>query len=472
MRKNSLFLIVVALYFSFLSTLHCQQMPRDIMQAYQSDDITRAIELADRSVELSQKGTDQEGLWNSFMIRAFLKNTTGDFYGAIEDSEQALELAAKLSTGHPGSRRVRFFEGRSLCWLGWAYKNLGRYDAAEKFFKRAVELGKDGERILIPAVWGFGYQEIGIIALRRGNLKEARAILEETTNYASSHQIHVGVAEGGAALAQIALLQGRYSEAEALANQSVEAAITCGCSTYNQLIARLILAEASYAQRASRPGQQILDLITQVEDDARSAGVQPVLARAMIMHSQLLPAKEFSKKSELLHEASDILRRIDSEYQAQGAQALGKHYLDTSYDSKARRYLERGLKISASMLQDIDHSMIRSDLAALEVLTGDTKSALVKLNGSLEVARQGNLLVEQLRLHQQIALIYEQENLTNLAVDHYQAALEVLASLLTVDASAETKQSYLQQQEELLLRASLIQRHPGVLTVRTELSGL
>lgn len=338
-------------------------------------------------IKYALKKNDPNYLWQSYMYVAWVNSQIGDHKEALRLSNLALEVAQRFL-------KDPFHVGRSFCWLGWSYTYLGLYDLALHFYQKAAELGGKNGKIEVVHVWGLANQEIGALYARRGQFKKAKTYLEMTTNYARQNGIDVGVAEGGASLSEIAMLEGRLDDAESLGREAVVAGINCGCSPFNTGKAKVNYARAlfekskldpSLSDKAFRKINEALEFAKQHSDPFNTAASQILLSKA-------LPADQFREKLDLAQSASYLLE--GSELRGNASARLGELFLEQEQNDLADFYLKQGLEVNRALFRQIDNAYLLADIANLKGLEGQTKEELIKLvEASDKAALSGATLV-------------------------------------------------------------------------------
>ena len=319
--------------------------------------------------------------WEHLMYVAWLEESTGNHKAAFDLAKRAWELA--IADGNS------FKVGRSLCWLGWSATSLGLYQLALELYEAAIELAEAaGGRDKLPAVWGLATQEKGAVLAKMGELDAGAALIEETTDYARKHGIAVGVAEGGAHLARIALQRGNWSEATARADEALLAAEDCGCSAYNTNRARLVRArialerariDPKYASEAEHRIRGALEQAKQVSDKRHVAEAQLLLSRA-------IDDRDLETRIELVQAAAETLHEMKSELRGTADGRLGALLLGTDQLDLAGFHLESGLSINLDLGRKLDAAYILGDLAEIDLLANDPSAHLEKWMESADQA--------------------------------------------------------------------------------------
>ena len=382
---------------------------------------------------ISETGTLSQR-WDHAMFVAWLAESMGHHKAAMGYSRTALEFANQLGSS--------FKIGRSLCWLGWSATSLGLYPLALEFYDAAIEQATDSEgRTREPMVWGLATQEKGSVLAKMGELVAGAALIETTTEYAREHGILVGVAEGGAHLARIALRRGDWVEARARAEEALIAAEDCGCSAYNTNRARLTLArillersrvDPRYRSEAEARTRDALEAAKKVSDRRHMAEAQLLLSRA-------IDREDLQTRIELVNAAAKSLHGIGSELRGTADGALGALMLEADRATLAGVYLQSGLEIDEDLLRKLDAAYILGDLAEIDRLSNDSSAHLEKWMESAERAESSGAW--PLAAESQERLSEELLRLGFLSLSRHwgQKALESIGRLLEVAEAPERR---------------------------------
>jgi tetratricopeptide (TPR) repeat protein len=334
---------------------------------------------ADLKVAL-ETGTPSQR-WQHMMHVAWLEESIGNHEAAFRLAERALVVASQ--DGNP------FRVGRSLCWLGWSATSLGLYPLALEFYDAAIEQATDGNGgNQIPAVWGLATQEKGAVLAKMGELEAGAALIEETTEFARRNNIDVGVAEGGAHLARIALRRGDWVEAAARAEEALIAAEKCHCSAFNTNRARLVKArvvlersriDPRYTSEAEAQIRAALAEAERVSDRRHVAEAQLLLSRA-------IGDRDLESRIALVSAAAETLHSLGSELRGSADGELGALMLASDRPDLAGIYLESGLQINRELLRKLDAAYILGDLAEIDLAANDSTAYLEKWMKSADQA--------------------------------------------------------------------------------------
>lgn len=372
--------------------------------------------------------------WEHAMFVAWLAESMGSHQAALRYARTALDIASELDSS--------FKIGRSLCWLGWSATSLGLYPLALEFYDAAIEQATDSEgRTREPMVWGLATQEKGSVLAKMGELVAGAELIETTTEYAREHGIRVGVAEGGAHLARIALQRGNWAEARARAEEAVIAAEDCNCSAYNTNRARLTLArvmlersrvDPKYRPEAEARIRDALEAAEKVSDRRHMAEAQLLLSRA-------IDAAELQQRIELVNAAAESLHGIGSELRGIADGALGALMLEADRAPMAGVYLQSGLEINEELLRKLDAAYILGDLAEIDLLSNDPSAHLEKWMDSAERAESSGAWPLAAESQERVSEEFLRLGLMSLSRHWGQKALETIGRLLEIAEDPERR---------------------------------
>ncbi len=334
--------------------------------AYRAGRIADARALARAELTAAEAAGADSAFWTQLMHVAWLDEAVGEHHAALQYANRALTIAHRIGEPYP--------IGRSLCWIGWSYTSLGLYELALEFYGRAIEIGteKDGEVAIVP-VWGLATQETGAIYARMGRLDEAAALIERTTDFARRRGIDVGVSEGGAHLAAIAIERGELGAAAELAEESLLASLRCDCSPTNTARALVVVARVAREQsrRNSKFRGDALDKARAALEYAGRHGNRRHIAEAKLLLSQTVDPDDFEQRVRLVSEAVELLTGTESELRGTAQADLGRLFLERDHIDVAEGYLRNGLEINRELFRRLDNAYVLADLAEVDSLRGN-----------------------------------------------------------------------------------------------------
>jgi tetratricopeptide (TPR) repeat protein len=392
-------------------------------ELYSQGKIEEAEEAFLEETRIAEKREDPLVLWKTYMGISWYYAVTSRHNEAIEYANRALAIGK--------SKNEKYLIGRSLCWLGLSYERLGYHEVAKEMFTNALRLSlKDGKPYLIM-VWGLAQQELGALAWKTGDIKTARKALTETLDVARSNNILVGIAESGAALAEVALDQGNISEADSLSEEALSAAIEGQCNEYNTARAKLVrgkvLAAHARTPESKRAAKEFLEETVQYGLRTKSI---PVAAEAKLLLSNLLREGQVQERRALVEEALSMLDATGDEGRGTARAELGKVLLDDRQTALAEFYIQQGFEINTKLFRERDNAYVTTHRAAASALPGKEKQSLQTLLdavGRAEATGQKRLLVDTTF---QLATQYEQLGYDLLALQSANTAHESLVQLL------------------------------------------
>ncbi len=360
---------------------------------------------------------DKRMLWHAYMSVAWFEDEVSEHRNAIEHSNKALEIAAELNDP--------FMIGRSLCWLGWAYAGLGMYDAALAFYTNAAELGAPNGEIVHPHVWGLATQEIGAIKFKMGQTAEAKKYLKQTYTYATEHEIDVGIAEGGAHLAEIALAEGDYSNAEKFSKKAVDAAERCNCSPYNLTRARVVRAKAELERSRFEPTRiaKARDMFNDLLADCEKLEHKRCLAETKLLISKTLPADRFDERYTLVMSAFETLANAESELRGVAEVEAGRLFLETENVRLAELYVKNGIKVDESMLRKTDKAAAALTLAEIEGRLGNEPEKAAQLAEAIKAAKKNVALPLILEAELKLVELLDEQGYDRASLEEIDGAL-------------------------------------------------
>ncbi len=343
--------------------------PPSSYELYAGGEAQKALSQAHADLEAVLETGAPNQRWQHTMHVAWLEESVGNHKAAFRLAESALGLASQ--EGNP------FMIGRSLCWLGWSATSLGLYPLALELYDAAIEQAKNaGGRDQIPAVWGLATQEKGAVLAKMGELEAGAALIEETTEFARQNNIRVGVAEGGAHLARIALRRGDWVEATARAEEALIAAEECNCSAYNTNRARLVRARITLERSRIDPRytSEAEAQIRAALAEAKKVSDRRHIAEAQLLLSSAIGDRDLEARIALVSAAAETLHSLGSELRGTADGEFGALMLASDRLDTAGFYLESGLQINRELLRKLDAAYILGDLAEIDLAANDSSA--------------------------------------------------------------------------------------------------
>jgi len=154
---------------------------------------------------------DRASIADLYNDRGVVAEEAGDFAEALKYYRQAYGLRQQLD--NPTSL------AESLNNIGFASYRMGDFDNASVYWKQAMEqYQKLGDHNGILHI----QQSIGLLDIARGQFAKARKDLVDSLDYAESHQLPEESAVAQVSLTELNLLEGRYADASASAEQAAK----------------------------------------------------------------------------------------------------------------------------------------------------------------------------------------------------------------------------------------------------------
>lgn len=410
----------------------------DARARFQSD-----LESARKSIlnVIPRLGRSRE--WQALINLAWFEDEVGEHGRAVDYSNQALEIATDL--------RSDSMIGRSLSWLGWGYSHQGLYEMAEQFYINAVDLGAPGGKIRHPMIWGMSTQELGALKFKMGDVDAGIKMVEETFGFAKKHGVDIGVAEGGAHLAEMYLQKGNLGKAKEYADETAAAAERCSCGPLKISRAKLVLAKIA-AERARTDARGISDakgLAEQARTYAVKISDPHSEAEAMLLLARLEPAHNFSFRYDLVTKALELLTNKNSELRGLAELEVGHTLVDEGKPDLAKFYLKNGIRINKEMLRQVDKSFALVELAKVEGLKGDRREYLEKIESAYKAAKKSGSDRDAFESAQILAIEYSSLGYSKLSLKYAQAGLKILERMIQAETDSERRHGLEQRQLEL-----------------------
>ena len=437
MRNHGILVLMFVLFLQDIQSVGAEtRRPFELFKAGESEAARRGFEA---EFNAARSSGDKRRVWQAAMELAWFEDEISEHRKAIEHSNIALETASSLDDP--------FMIGRSLCWLGWAYSGLGLYPLAESFYQNAIEIGAPEGKIKHAHVWGLAQQELGAIRYKMGKVEEGRRLLLETYRYAQEHEVLAGVAEGGAHLAEIALQEGEYSQAEQFAKSAVTAARGCDCSQYNLSRARVVLLKTGLERaRFDVPrGEELVKEVKSLMVDCERIKQPRCLAETKLLMSKLTAGDDFEKRYSLVQEAFEALSIAESELRGVAEAELGKMLLERQDSVLAEFYLKNGLQVSKDLFRKVDDAYITGELAHIDALKKNERARLEKLQQVVRDAKAARAWALALENEAQLAKALDDLGYTSLAIAALQGAGESAKQLIDANPVGSRERVHFQK---------------------------
>jgi eukaryotic-like serine/threonine-protein kinase len=215
---------------------------------YQQGKLKEAESYYNRALSFDQSVHDPAGLASDYGNIANALDGLGDLAGALKMQQQAL-----VDFNEIGDRRG---SSATLNNLGNLFVEMGNLDEARKYFEEALVLARE---ITYRGGQPYPMSGLGDVLLARGDLAAARRQYEQALAICAEIKDEDFAAQIHTTLAYMALLEGKYSDGEALARQSAEAfdkTNSIGSSAWaHALLARNLLSEGKLAEARTAAAQ-------------------------------------------------------------------------------------------------------------------------------------------------------------------------------------------------------------------------
>ncbi len=411
---------------------------------YQAGDIKGARKAYKEQVNES-KSKSKKRQWAAHMGLGWVEDEVGNHWAAIDSLNAALEIANEIGDD------IR--TGRTLSFLGWAYSSMGLYEAAIEFYEEAIKLGTtESGRIKAIALWGLSKQELGAIYFKLGDTKKAKEYIFETYTFAASNGIDVGIAEGGAHLAEIFLVEGNLGEASRYAKEAIKAANRCGCSPNNTARAYVMLAKTVWEQSKHdfKLQKKAEGLMNDSLNFAMRIGNKRSIAETKLLISTRYDQEEIDKKYKLVAEAFEILANMESERRGDAEAELGQVFIEKNETKLAEFYLKNGYKINEKLLRKQANAYVVAKLADLAFLNKDIQKEIEELERAVNLARETGASKLVFEKSYELSQAYAEQGYLRLALDWGEVAQKEFKEMLTHETNSTVSASLRNKEVELL----------------------
>ncbi len=430
LRRSRLSLLFLILLLPGVSAADSNPPYQRAMDLFQAGKPKEAQLIFEQILASAEKPIDK---WWALMSLGWFYDETGAHRKSLDFSNRALEIAVQLDkTDSKLSAEDRaFYVGRSLNWIAWAYKAMGHYDAAIKFYQEAIERGAPRGEILSLYVWGLATQELGSIYYLRGDVEEGRKLIEAALDKAISNNVLTGIAECGTLLAEIALDQSNTEKAKGFAERAYRAAEEDNGSVYNAARARLVRAKVSAKLIDGSPerNEQFKKLVDDSLSFATKRQITRVEAESLLLQARAYPGLSSDDRINTLSKALGILSESESELAGTAEGRLGEEFLAKEANELAARYLKHGFRVNEKMLRAVDNAFLQPSLAELAAREGKSMEELQLLTEALERSKTANLKMAVVENGLKLAEKYAALGYQSLAQSHADNGLRVAEEL-------------------------------------------
>lgn len=381
-----------------------------------------------RELRDAERAHDPAALWSQWMLGSWLEASSGEPRRSLDLAARALELA--VETGD--DLRVT----RSLCALGGSAASLGLHALGLDLFDRAIGRSAPGGRVEHGDVWELASREKAMLLARTGRVDEANTLLETTTAWARVNRSDLGVAEGAAQLADLAIRKGDLRAADDLADEALRAAMRCDCRAITSSRARLAVGKAALARAQQDPRHfaRARERLEEALRFAEDAAVPREAAEAKRMLARAHPPSDVETRAILATDAYALLTRKGSEPRdgapaaREGAVLLAAPFSAADRDRLARAIRATGAGFDEDLLQRTAAAFAPTELAELDRAAGD--GALVRGEGAVHKALEAGEVIAALEGQEALSLRLAQSGYALLSLEWTQRALATVDGLL------------------------------------------
>ncbi len=381
-----------------------------------------------RELRDAQRANDPAALWAQWMLGSWLEASSGEARRSLDLGARALEVAV----AQEDDARI----ARSLCALGESSGSLGLYALAFELFDRAIERAAPGGAVRHGDVWELASRDKAILLARTGRTDEAKRLLEATTAWSRANRGDVGVAEGAALLAGLAIRRGDLSAADDLADEALRATVRCDCRASTSARARLAVGEAALARAEGDPRHfgRARERLEEALRSAQDAGAPREVAEAKLMLARAQPPGDAEARAALAADAYASLTRSggDTLLRATAARertaAAGAPLAAEDRVRVARAIRATGPGFDEELLARPDAAVVLTDLAELDraAKSGELSRRAIAVDEARETGHVTAALESQEALSQLLA----RSGHARLSIEWTQRALATVEALL------------------------------------------
>jgi tetratricopeptide (TPR) repeat protein/predicted Ser/Thr protein kinase len=297
---------------------------------------------------------DRASIADLYNDRGVVAEEAGDFGEALKYYRQAYGLRQQLD--NPTAI------AESLNNIGFASYRMGDFDNASVYWKQAMdryrELGDHNGILHIQ-------QSIGLLDIARGQFATARKDLIDSLNYAESHQLPEESAVAQVSLTELNLLEGRYADAEASADQAAKVFARRADERGNAETA-LLKARIAIALGDREGSKKLLDAIDAAQLNAEQK------AEFAIAQAQQLALSGANK---------DQTAKLDEAAKAAAAAHSGSLGLRVDFERIRVALAGKDKKAAADVVARIRDQALRLNDVPLRLMWLELQTALALQNG-------------------------------------------------------------------------------------------
>ena len=302
---------------------------------------------------------DRASIADLYNDRGVVAEEAGDFAEALKYYRQAYGLRQQLD--NPTAL------AESLNNIGFASYRMGDFDNASVYWKQAMEqYQKLGDHNGILHI----QQSIGLLDIARGQFAKARKDLVDSLNYAESHQLPEESAVAQVSLTELNLLEGRYADASASAEQAAKVFARRADERGNAEVA-LLKARIAIALGDRDGAKKLLDAI-----DAGQLNAEQKAEFAIAQAQQLALSDERKEESAKLDEAAKAAADAHS----------GTLGLRVNFERIRVALADKDKKAAADAIAQIRDQTLRLNDVPLRLIWLELQTALALQNGDSKQA--------------------------------------------------------------------------------------
>lgn len=293
-----------------------------------------------------------------------------------------------------------------------AYNNLGinlmligEWTRAETMIKRALDIALREDHVHVAGI----YDSLGELAMLRGDLDMAEELLEKAVDFARKRKHSWYTLQAMQNLARLRLAQGRFSQAIALATETIELAAEANDKHYANMCG-LVLAESHLALGGVEEAEVSLKTIEAT--DPRSdffvlGNIQRIRGlSALVVDDNELAIHHFSRALTIFEAAEDL-------YHTGLMHSLLGANLDATNASRARKSLNTAGEIFKKLGVRSQFENIERELIRVEKLTSSGAAVPKRANSvvtQLLTVRLAEAVASRELLFRELVAVLQQES--------------------------------------------------------------
>ncbi|MBI3625844.1 MAG: tetratricopeptide repeat protein, partial [Candidatus Rokubacteria bacterium] len=297
----------------------------------------RAIEYGERCLGIGERSGDRALQVLALQYMGTCAHAQGRYRQAVSTLQRNIALI-ETHEGTAGVTRGGFAYVASCGWLGFAWAELGGFDAAGAAIDKARSAGEGSGHAYSEAI---AWTLAGLIRNRQGSFEDALRDLERSLRACRERGLAVWRPIPSSILGHTLVRLGRVAEGLPLLEEGVSLTEALGVKAYLALwtshLAEGVLA-AGEASRALTVAQHALDLARTHKEDGHRAWTLRLLGD---IHARGSPP-DLSQAEAHYHEAADLAAKLEMvPLVAQCHLSLGQLCLARGERADGQRHLER-----------------------------------------------------------------------------------------------------------------------------------